>query len=53
MAFETQAPNDTKSTDRIEQRVVLRAARTRVWRAITNAEEFGTWFQANLEGAFV
>jgi len=52
MAVKTQAPNDTRSTDRIEQRVVLRAARTRVWRAITNAEEFGTWFRVKLEGAF-
>ena len=52
MAVTTQAPNDTKSTDRIEQRVVLRAPRTRVWRAITNAEEFGTWFRMKLEGAF-
>jgi uncharacterized protein YndB with AHSA1/START domain len=52
MSAATQAPNDTKSTDRIEQRVVLRAPRTRVWRAIANAEEFGTWFRVKLEGAF-
>jgi uncharacterized protein YndB with AHSA1/START domain len=41
------------TTDRIEKRVVLRAPRTRVWRALTNATEFGTWFRVNLEGAFV
>ncbi len=52
MAVKTQAPTDTTSTDRIEKRVVLRAARTRVWRALTNAEEFGTWFRVKLEGAF-
>jgi uncharacterized protein YndB with AHSA1/START domain len=52
MAVNTEAPNDTMTTDRIEQRVVLRAARTRVWRAIANAEEFGTWFRMKLEGAF-
>jgi uncharacterized protein YndB with AHSA1/START domain len=52
MAVKTQAPNDTSSTDRIEKRVVLRAARPRVWRALTNAEEFGTWFRVKLEGAF-
>ena len=52
MAVKTPAPNDTRSTDRIEKRVVLRAARSRVWRAITNAQEFGTWFRVNLEGAF-
>jgi uncharacterized protein YndB with AHSA1/START domain len=39
--------------DRIEKKVILRAPRSRVWRAITNAEEFGTWFGVNLEGAFV
>jgi uncharacterized protein YndB with AHSA1/START domain len=52
MAVATQTPNDTTSTDRIEQRFVLRAPRTRVWRAIANAEEFGTWFRVKLEGAF-
>jgi uncharacterized protein YndB with AHSA1/START domain len=39
--------------DRIEKRIVLRAPRSRVWRAITNAEEFGTWFRVKLEGRFV
>jgi uncharacterized protein YndB with AHSA1/START domain len=53
MAVATQAPNDTKTTDRIEKRVELRAPLTRVWRAISNAEEFGTWFRVKLEGAFV
>src|SRR5439155_18464714 len=52
MAVQTPAPEDTVSTDRIEKRVVLRAPRTRVWRALTNAEEFGTWFRVKLEGAF-
>ena len=52
MAVKTPAPNDTTSTDRIEKRVVLRAARTRVWRALTNAAEFSTWFRVKLEGAF-
>ncbi len=52
MAVKTPTPNATTSTDRIEKRVVLRAPRSRVWRAISNAEEFGTWFGANLDGAF-
>src|SRR6059036_2129950 len=52
MAVNTETPNDTKSTDRIEKQVVLRAPRTRVWRALTNAEEFGTWFRVKLESAF-
>jgi len=42
----------TTSTDRIEKQVLLRAPRARVWRAITDAREFGTWFQAKLEGDF-
>lgn len=41
------------NTDRIEKRVVLRAARSRVWRAITTAEEFGAWFGVKLESAFL
>ena len=51
MAVKTPAPTDTVSTDRIEKRVVLRAPRTRVWRALTNAQEFGSWFRVKLEGA--
>lgn len=42
----------TASTDRIEKRVVLRAPRARVWRAISTAAEFGAWFRVKLEGAF-
>jgi uncharacterized protein YndB with AHSA1/START domain len=41
------------ATDRIEKKVILRATRSRVWRAITNAEEFGAWFRVKLEGTFV
>jgi len=40
-------------TDRIEKRVELRAPRSRVWRAITQTEEFGAWFGVKLEGTFV
>jgi len=39
-------------TDRIEKKVILRAPRSRVWRAIANAEEFGEWFGVKLEGTF-
>lgn len=38
--------------DRIEKRVVLRAPRARVWRAIADAAEFGSWFGVRLEGSF-
>ena len=41
-----------KTTDRIEKQVVLRAPRSRVWRALANAEEFAAWFGIRLEGAF-
>jgi uncharacterized protein YndB with AHSA1/START domain len=30
--------------DRIEKRVVIKAPRARVWRAISDKTEFGTWF---------
>jgi uncharacterized protein YndB with AHSA1/START domain len=39
-------------TDRIEKRVILKAPRARVWRAIADAEEFGRWFGCRLDGAF-
>jgi uncharacterized protein YndB with AHSA1/START domain len=39
-------------TDKIERTIVLRAPRSRVWRALTDAREFGTWFGVKVEGAF-
>ena len=53
MTAEAQMVQDSTSTDRIEKNVVLRAPRSRVWRAITNAEEFGTWFRMKLDGEIV
>ncbi len=41
------------STDRIEKQILLRAPQPRVWRALTDAEEFGAWFRVKLEGPFV
>jgi uncharacterized protein YndB with AHSA1/START domain len=46
------ATENWTSTDRLEKRVTLRVPRSRVWRALTNAEEFGAWFGAKLEGEF-
>jgi uncharacterized protein YndB with AHSA1/START domain len=40
------------NTDRIEKTILLRAPRSRVWRALTDAKEFGSWFGAKLEGEF-
>lgn len=42
----------TTVTDRIEKQVVLRAPRSRVWRALTDAGEFGTWFGVTLHAPF-
>jgi uncharacterized protein YndB with AHSA1/START domain len=39
-------------SDRIEKNVLLRAPRSRVWRALTNADEFGTWFGVKFENGF-
>lgn len=41
------------STDRIEKKIHLKAPRARVWRALTDAKEFGAWFGVELEGPFV
>jgi uncharacterized protein YndB with AHSA1/START domain len=40
----------SQSTDRIEREILLKAPRARVWRALSNAEEFGNWFGVNLKG---
>lgn len=40
------------STDRIEKEIVLKAPRSRVWRALSDAEQFGAWFGCKLDGAF-
>ena len=40
------------SSDRIEKKVLLRAPLKRVWRAIADAEEFGTWFGLKFDGPF-
>src|ERR1700681_3121778 len=40
------------STDRIEKKVLLRAPRKRVWRALSDSAEFGSWFGMKFDGAF-
>lgn len=40
------------SSDRIEKSLILRAPRSRVWRALSDADEFGAWFGVRLEGPF-
>ncbi len=39
--------------DRIEKQVLLKAPLDRVWRAISDADEFGTWFGVRFDGPFV
>ena len=40
------------NTDRIEKKIQLRAPRERVWRAISDAREFGSWFGVAFDGPF-
>lgn len=40
-------------TDRIEKKILLRAPQARVWRAISDAGAFGTWFGVAFDGPFV
>lgn len=42
----------SSTTDRIEKTITLRAPKSRVWRALTNADEFGTWFRVKLDSNF-
>ena len=41
------------TTDRIEKTVTLEASLARVWRAVSDASEFGSWFGVALDGPFV
>jgi uncharacterized protein YndB with AHSA1/START domain len=42
----------TATTDRIEKQILLKAPRTRVWKALTDIQQFQTWFTASLTGEF-
>jgi uncharacterized protein YndB with AHSA1/START domain len=39
--------------DRIEKKTLLRATRKRVWRALSDSAEFGSWFGVKFDGPFV
>jgi uncharacterized protein YndB with AHSA1/START domain len=43
---------DVQSTDRIEKNIMLRAPRSRVWRALTDFQEFGHWFGVTFDEPF-
>jgi uncharacterized protein YndB with AHSA1/START domain len=40
-------------TDRIEKEIELKAPVTRVWKAITDHQQFGEWFKVKIDGPFV
>jgi uncharacterized protein YndB with AHSA1/START domain len=40
------------NTDRIEKKILLRAPLKRVWRALSDSTEFGTWFGITFDGPF-
>ena len=40
------------NTDRIEKKILLRASPKRVWRALSDSREFGTWFGVKFDGPF-
>ena len=41
------------NTDRIEKKVLLRAPRERVWRAISDSRQVGSWFGVEFDAPFV
>lgn len=43
----------TSNTDRIRKQVLLRAPLERVWSAVSDAEQFGSWFGVRFDGPFV
>jgi uncharacterized protein YndB with AHSA1/START domain len=40
-------------TDRIEKTIEIKAPVSRVWKALTDHKEFGTWFRVQLDEPFV
>jgi uncharacterized protein YndB with AHSA1/START domain len=38
------------TTDRIERKILLKASRARIWRALSDAKEFGDWFGVDFKG---
>ncbi len=52
MSSTTTSHRDSAGTDRIVKTTVLRAPRSRVWRALTDSAELGRWFGAELKDPF-
>jgi uncharacterized protein YndB with AHSA1/START domain len=51
--MQTEGRMAITTTDTIEKRIILHAPLRRVWRAISDSAEFGTWFGVTFEGPFV
>jgi uncharacterized protein YndB with AHSA1/START domain len=45
----TDTRQSQQTANAIEKQIFLRAPRARVWRALTDAREFGTWFGVSLD----
>ncbi len=43
----------SEPADRIKKVIMLRAPCARVWQAISDAQQFGTWFGVDFDGGFV
>ncbi len=41
-----------ETADRIEKEIVMRAPRSKVWRALTDSAEFGKWFGVKMKDPF-
>ena len=52
MSTASKSPASPSTTDRIEKTTILRAPRSKVWRALTDSAQFSQWFGAQLKDAF-
>lgn len=52
MSPTSTVPTSPSTTDRIVKTTVLRAPRSKVWRALTNSAQFGEWFGAKVADPF-
>jgi uncharacterized protein YndB with AHSA1/START domain len=48
----TQAHTEDRIADRIEKQIEISAPVSRVWHALTDHNEFGTWFRVKLDAPF-
>ena len=53
MSTASKSPSSPSATDRIEKTTLLRAPRSKVWRALTDPAQFSQWFGAELKAPFV